>query len=158
MRRSFIAKMNKPVVSVVMIVCNVERFLAEAIQSILDQTFREFEFLVVDFGSTDKSKSIVSSFAVKDERIKLFEIANCGLAEARNAGCFLAQGRYIAMIDADDISLPERLQWQVEFMEKHPEVGLLGGAREVFDSNGRNLFTWSDPTEDDDRLKITTCS
>jgi len=150
MRRSFIAKMNKPVVSVVMIVCNVERFLAQAIESILGQTFREFEFLIVDFGSTDNSKSIVSSFAAKDERIKLCEIPNCGLAEARNAGCFLAQGKYIAMIDADDISLPERLRWQVEFMEQHQEVGLLGGAREVFDSKGRTLFTWSDPTEDEE--------
>src|SRR5579864_6120600 len=114
----------KPVVSVVMIVYNVERFLGEAIQSILGQTFREFEFLIVDFGSTDESKSIVSSFAAKDRRIKLHEIQNCGLAEARNAGCSLAQGKYIAIIDADDISLPERLRWQVDFMEKHPEVGL----------------------------------
>jgi glycosyl transferase family 2 len=138
----------KPVVSVVMIVYNVERFLGEAIQSILGQTFREFEFLIVDFGSTDESKSIVSSFAAKDRRIKLHEIQDCGLAEARNAGCSLAQGKYIAIIDADDISLPERLRWQVDFMEKHPEVGLLGGARDVFDSKGRTLCTWSQPTED----------
>jgi cellulose synthase/poly-beta-1,6-N-acetylglucosamine synthase-like glycosyltransferase len=129
--------MNKPVVSVVMIVCNVERFLAEAIESILGQTFRDFEFLIVDFGSTDKSKSIVSSFAEKDQR-------NCGLAEARNAGCFLAQGRYIAIIDADDISLPERLMWQVEFMDKHPEVGLLSGTTEWIDSEGRSLFVNDD--------------
>jgi hypothetical protein len=138
----------KPVVSVVMIVCNAERFLAEAIESILGQTFREFEFLIVDFGSTDDSKSIVSGFAAKDKRIRPLEIRNCGLAEARNAGCLLAQGKYIAIIDADDISLPERLRWQVDFMEKHSEVGLLGGAREVFDSKGRTLFTWGEPTED----------
>jgi glycosyltransferase involved in cell wall biosynthesis len=140
--------MNKPIVSVVMIVCNVERFVAEAIDSILKQTFREFEFLIVDFGSTDKSKAITSTFAAKDNRIKLHEIPNCGLAEARNAACFLAHGRYIAIIDADDISLPDRLKWQVEFMEKHPEVGLLGGAREWVDSKGRSLFTIGDQPEE----------
>jgi hypothetical protein len=140
--------MNKPAVSVVMVVCNVERYLAEAIESILGQIFREFEFVIVDFGSTDSSKSIVSSFAAKDDRIKLHEIPNCGLAEARNAGCFLAQGKYIAIMDADDISLPQRLMWEVEFMEKHPEVGLVGGGREWFNANGGTLFINADPTDD----------
>jgi glycosyltransferase involved in cell wall biosynthesis len=140
--------MNKPIVSVVMIVRNVERFLAEAIESILGQTFAEFEFIIVDFGSTDKSKSIVSGYAAKDTRIKLHEIPNCGIAEARNAGGFLAKGKYIAIMDADDVSLPERLMWEVEFMEGHPEVGLLGGAREWIDATGRPLFVNGDPTDD----------
>ena len=122
-----------------MIVCNYERFLAEAIESILGQTFRDFEFLIVDYGSTDESKTIISSFAAKDKRIKLHEIPNCGLPEARNAGCFLAQGRYIAIMDADDISLPERLKWEVEFMEKHPEVGVVGGGVESIDATGASL-------------------
>jgi hypothetical protein len=140
--------MNKPVVSVVMVVCNVERFLAEAIESILKQTFREFEFVIVDFGSTDRSKTIVSAYAAKDNRIKLHEIPHCGLAEARNAGCFLAQGKYIAIMDADDVSLPERLMWEVEFMERHPQVGLVGGAREWIDATGRSLFINGDEAED----------
>jgi hypothetical protein len=144
-----LSKMNKPLVSVVMIVCNYGRFLAEAIESILGQTFRDFEFLIVDYGSTDESKSIAASFAAKDSRINLHEIPNCSLPEARNAGCFLAQGKYIAIIDADDISLPERLMWQVEFMERHPGVGLLGGAREWFDSKNRPLFVPGEPTADD---------
>jgi glycosyltransferase involved in cell wall biosynthesis len=129
----------KPVVSVVMVVCNVERFLAEAIESILAQTFRDFEFIVVDYGSTDRSKSIISSFAAQDERIKLHEIPNCSLPEARNAGCFLAQGKYIALIDADNISLPDRLKWGVEFLEKHPEVGVVGGGMEAIDATGASL-------------------
>ncbi|MFY9730881.1 MAG: glycosyltransferase family A protein [Candidatus Acidiferrales bacterium] len=140
--------MSKPVVSVVMIVCNVERFLAEAIESILAQTFREFEFLIVDYGSTDNSKAIVFGYAAKDERIKLHEIPNCSLPEARNAACFLAQGKYIAIMDADNISLPERLMWEVDFMEKHPKVGLVGGARVWIDSKGRPLVTYGEPTED----------
>ena len=100
--------MNEPVVSVAMVVCNVERFLAEAIESILAQTYRDFEFVIVDFGSTDRSKEIIAGYAAKDSRVKLHEIPHCGLAEARNAGCFLAQGQYIAIMDADDVSLPER--------------------------------------------------
>src|SRR5271169_6728077 len=98
-----------------MVVCNVDRFLAESIESILGQTFREFEFIIVDFGSTDNSKSIISSYATRDSRIKLRVVPHCGLAEARNAGCFLAQGQYIAIMDADDVSLPNRLLWEVEF-------------------------------------------
>src|SRR5579872_1875194 len=120
--------MSEPLVSVVMVVCNVERFLAEAIESVLGQTFHAFEFIIVDFGSTDKSQGIASSYAAKDARIRLHQIPHCGLAEARNAGCFLARARYIAIQDADDTSLPDRLLWQTDFMEKHAGVGLLGGA------------------------------
>ena len=140
--------MNTPLVSVVMVTYNVERFLAEAIESILKQTFEDFEFIIVDFGSTDKSKTIASGYAATDSRIRLHEVPICGLAEARNAGCSLAQGRYIAIMDADDISLPGRLTWQIDFMEKHPEVGVLGGATEWIDTFGRSLRIERFPTED----------
>lgn len=139
--------MNEPLVSVAMVVCNVDRFLAEAIESILGQTFREFEFVIVDFGSTDKSKAIISSYAGRDDRIRFHEIPHCGLAEARNAACFRAQGRYIAIMDADDIAVKERLAWQVSFMEEHPEVAVLGGAVEWIDSCGRPVLTMRPPTE-----------
>jgi hypothetical protein len=121
-----------------MVVCNVERFLAEAIESILGQTFREFEFIIVDFGSTDRSKEIIASYAAKDSRIKLHQIPHCRLAEARNASCFLAQGEYIAIMDADDVSLPDRLMWQVDFMEKHPRVGVVCGGVELIDGAGES--------------------
>lgn len=102
--------MQNPPISVVMVVCNADRFLAEAIESILGRTFSEFEFIIVDFGSTDKSRSIISSYAAKDSRVKFHTISNCSLAEARNSGCFLAQGRYIAIMDADDVSVQGRLK------------------------------------------------
>ena len=137
--------MSEPVVSVVLVVCNVERFLSEAIESILGQTFREFEFIIVDFGSTDKSKEIVSSYAAKDSRVRLHEIPHCGLAEARNAGCFLARGKYIAIVDADDVSLPDRLMWEVEFLEKHPEVGVVGGAVNWIDAAGTPMTNFVPP-------------
>jgi len=138
----------KPVVSVVMVTCNVERFLAESIESILDQTFRQFEFIIVDFGSTDKSKAIASNYAARDGRIKLHTIPKCSLPEARNEGGFLAQGEYIAIMDADDVSLPNRLLWQVEFMEKRPEVGVLGGAVQWVDAAGRPLRKMQHPLRD----------
>jgi hypothetical protein len=136
--------MKTPSVSVVMVVCNVERFLSEAIESILGQTYRDFEFVIVDFGSSDKSKEIISSYAARDSRIKLHQISHCGLAEARNYACALAQGRYIAIMDADDISVPERLAWEVEFLEGHPQVGVVGGAVDWVDATGRSLqSTWT---------------
>ncbi len=150
--------MTTPLVSVVMVVCNVEGFLAEAIESILAQTFREFEFVIVDFGSIDKSKEIISSYAAKDSRIKFHEISHCRLSEARDAAARRASGKYIAITDADDISLPDRLLWQVEFMEAHPQVGVVGGGVEFIDAVGRPLtsavtafgINLNNPTENSD--------
>jgi hypothetical protein len=142
--------MSTPLVSVAMVVCNVDRFLAEAIESVLGQTFREFEFIIVDFGSTDRSKSIISKYAATDSRIRFHEIPHCGLAEARNAACFRAQGKYIAIVDADDVSLPNRLLWEVEFMEIHQEVGVVGGAVECIDAAGKTVIAWGNPTTDRD--------
>jgi hypothetical protein len=140
--------MNQPLVSVVVVVCNVDRFLTESIESILGQTFREFELIILDFGSTDNSKSIISSYADRDSRVKFHEVPPCGLAEARNAVCSLARGRYIAVMDADDIALEGRLMWQVAFMENHPEVGVLGGAIQWIDATGRPLRIDPRPTQD----------
>ena len=131
-----------------MAVCTVERFLAEAIESVLRQSFTDFEFIIVDFGSTDNSKVIAASYAAKDDRIRLSEIPNCVLPAARNAACALARGRYIAVMDADDICLPDRLRWEVEFMEQHPKVGLLGGAVEWIDDGDRLLGRQDVPCED----------
>lgn len=146
--------MSQPLVSVVMVVCNVERFLAESIESILGQTFRDFEFIILDYGLTDDSKAIVSRYAAKDSRIKLREIPHCGLAEARNTVSFLAQGRYIAVMDADDVSMPDRLKWESEFMEGHPEIGIVGGAIQWIDGTGKALRVDSRPTHDDEIKEV----
>jgi glycosyltransferase involved in cell wall biosynthesis len=141
-------KTDQPIVSVVLVIRNVERYLAEAIESILHQTFHDFEFIIVDFGSTDKSKEIAGGFAAKDERIKLSEIPPCSYIEAKVAACSLPKGRYIAIQDADDLSLPDRLETEVGFLESHPKVGLLGGAVQWIDSQGKRLETPADyPTE-----------
>jgi Glycosyl transferase family 2 len=139
----------KPLVSVVMVICNVEKFVSEAIESILAQTFRGFEFIIVDFGSTDKTREIAAGYAARDQRIRLSDVPPCSYIEAKIAACALPQGRYIAIQDADDISLPDRLQAEVDFMLKHPEVGLLGGAIEKIDSAGNRLAIANEyPTED----------
>ncbi len=144
--------MDGPRISVVMVTRNVERFLAESIESILSQTFTDFEFIIVDFGSTDRTVPIISSYVAKDSRVKLHEISSCGLAEARNAGCSLALGQYIAIMDADDISIPERLMLEIAYMEAHSEVGLLGGITECIDAAGAPLAIRSHdfPFEDDE--------
>jgi glycosyltransferase involved in cell wall biosynthesis len=150
--------MTPPPVSVVMVVCNVERFLAEALESILVQTFRDFEFLILDFGSTDGTKSIVSRYAKLDARIRVHEVSPCGLAEARNAVSFLAQGRYVAVQDADDISLPERLEVEVQFLESHPTVGVVGSATQWIDPHGNLLWVHRVPTKDlEIRQALLTC-
>ncbi|MGZ8906047.1 MAG: glycosyltransferase [Methylobacter sp.] len=140
--------MPTPLVSVVMCVLNGERFLREAVESILDQSFRDFEFIVINDGSTDSTASILDSFERIDSRVRVYHQENMGLVESLNRGCGLAQGKYIARMDADDISVINRLMWQVEFMEKHPEVGVLGGAAEIIDIIGKSLGTSVNPIED----------
>ena len=114
-----------PLVTVLMPVYNGEKYLKEAIESILNQTFRNFEFLIIDDGSTDNSVKIIQSF--NDLRIRLIRNeSNIGLIKTLNKGLKLSNGKYIARMDCDDVSLPKRLSAQVNFMEKHPEIGVCG--------------------------------
>src|SRR5208283_112027 len=138
---------NKPpLVSVVMVICSVERFLAEAIESVLSQSFHDFEFIILDYGSTDRSKDIGLAYATKDSRIKLHTTPPCTYIEAKIVVCSLAQGRYIAVQDADDNSFPDRLLWEVEFMEKNPDVAVLGTAAHWINAEGRLLLVFEPPT------------
>jgi glycosyltransferase involved in cell wall biosynthesis len=117
--------MNAPVVSVVMAAYNAEAFLAEAINSILAQTFTDFEFIIVDDGSTDDTGELLACYAAREPRISVVSNhTNLGLARSLNCGLEAARGRYIARQDADDVSLPHRLEKQVAFMDNHAEVGV----------------------------------
>ncbi|EKE02185.1 MAG: glycosyl transferase family 2 [uncultured bacterium] len=114
-----------PKVSVIMSVYNAEKYLKDSIQSILSQTYKNFEFLIIDDGSTDKSVEIIETF--KDARIKLIKNKeNLGVSLSRNKALNMAAGEYIVTMDADDISLPKRIAKQVKFMDKNPEVGICG--------------------------------
>jgi glycosyl transferase family 2 len=118
---------SHPIVTVLMPVYNSSAYLPEAIESILAQTFGDFEFLIVDDGSTDRTWQILTEYRRRDARIRLARNqANIGLTRCLNAGLAQAQGDYIARMDGDDISVPERLARQVAFMEQHPRVGICG--------------------------------
>ena len=116
-----------PLVSVVMPVYNSEKFVAEAIDSILGQTLTDFEFIIVDDGSTDSSPAIIQSRAQQDPRIRFIQHAeNRGHAAARNTGMERVSGRFITGMDSDDISLPLRFERQAACLEAHPEIGAVG--------------------------------
>lgn len=116
-----------PYVTVLMSVYNGEEYLEEAIASILNQTFRDFEFLIIDDSSTDGTAVILASYSRSDSRvIVVTNESNIGLPRSLNKGLALAHGKYIARMDADDISLPERLEKQVQCMDNNPEIGVCG--------------------------------
>ncbi len=127
-----------PLVSVVMSVFDGEAWLAESVESILAQTERDLELVVVDDGSTDGSGEILAELARRDPRIRLFRNeANQGQAAALNRGLEASGGRYVARMDADDVAEPERLAAQIAWLERRPEVGLLGTAVRRIDDEGR---------------------
>jgi len=138
--------MNKPRVSVVMAVYNSERYLTEAIDSLLSQTLGDFEFIIVDDGSFDGSGEIIRAF--DDSRIRLKRQENKGLAAALNSGIAMARGVFVARMDADDHSLPERLLEQVEFLDAHPEVVAVGSAAIIMDADGCEICVFRNPEED----------
>jgi glycosyltransferase involved in cell wall biosynthesis len=127
-----------PKITVLMPVYNGQRYLAEAIESILVQTFTDFEFLVINDGSTDSSREIICSF--DDPRIRLVDNPNnMGLSKSLNRGLDFARGEYIARQDCDDVSLPERIERQVAYLNAQPEIALLGSYGESIDQYGNRL-------------------
>jgi len=120
-----------------MSVHNGERYLEKAIESILGQTFTNFEFIIVDDGSTDSSFSIIQTYAAKDQRIRFASQTNKGLTKTLNQMLNQAQGDLIARIDADDIALPERLERQVAFLQREPDVVCVGSSLDWIDEKGR---------------------
>lgn len=124
----------KPMVSVVMPAYNGERFIARAIQSIIDQTYGNWELVIVDDCGNDQTMDIVKSF--HDDRIRvLYNKKNEGIAYSRNKAIENSKGKYIAILDDDDIALPDRLDIQVDYLESHPEIGVVGGRAYWIDEN-----------------------
>lgn len=122
-----------PKISVLMPAYNSEAYIAEAIESILNQTFSDFEFLIINDGSTDKTADIVAQYAKVDKRIKFIDNKkNQGLIAVLNQGLDLARGEYIARMDSDDISMPERFEKQISYMDANPDVGMVGTAGQNF--------------------------
>ncbi|MEJ5210015.1 MAG: glycosyltransferase [Burkholderiales bacterium] len=132
---------NNPLLSVVMPVFNAEAYVAEAVESILGQSVRNFEFIIIDDGSTDNSLSILKRYAAQDTRIRLISHENRGLVETLNEGIALARGEWIARMDADDVAMPDRFRLQLAALERE-KADFCGGAVECF---GAWRTVWSYP-------------
>ena len=146
--RTSLTETRAPLVSVVMPVYNGEKFLSEAIESVLAQTFADFEFIIVDDGSSDRSAQIVRSYAKSETRIRFIQQErNLGHADARNRGHELATGEYIAVMDCDDICLPRRLETQIDFLRRNPAIGALGAGAQAVAEDRRPLFKFDLPEE-----------
>lgn len=126
---------------------NAALYLDEAVTSILNQTFRDFEFIIVNDGSADDTASILDKYEKADGRIRVYHQENQGMIAALNRACRLARGEYIARMDADDVSFVNRLERQVEYIERHPQTGIVGTWIYNIDQNGSVKRAWCPPTD-----------
>jgi len=125
-----------PLISVILPVYNAEKYLKESMDSILSQTFSDFEFIIINDGSKDKSADIIKSYS--DSRIVYIEQQNMGLANTLNKGLAIAKGKYIARQDNDDVSHKDRFKKQIEFLEKNPTIALVGTWAKIIDELGND--------------------
>jgi glycosyltransferase involved in cell wall biosynthesis len=133
--------MQGPALSVAMSVYNNAPYVAAAIESILDQTFTDFEFLIVNDGSTDGSGAIIDGYAARDPRIRAIHQDNCGFIASLNRIIAEARAPLIARMDGDDICLPERFALQMAFLENHPGYGVIGSLADAIDTDGNPLVS-----------------
>lgn len=147
---------NKPIVSIILPVYNGAKYVKLAIESVLQQSFSDFELIIINDGSTDGSLEIIKSF--KDSRIKIVDQENKGLIKTLNEGIALSRAEYIARIDADDIwSSPEKLIKQIEYIRKNTTCAVVGTYSKVIDENGKEISNLEYPKTDQEiRSKILT--
>ena len=143
--------MHKPIVSVILPVYNEEKYIGSAVDSILSQSLKNIELIIIDDGSTDKTLSILQTYK-KDSRVRIVSQENSGLATALNNGIAISQGKYIARQDADDLSVQDRLEKQVNYMDLHPDIGILGSNYHTIDENDNILATTDIFTHPIDKL------
>ncbi len=136
-------KMNQPKVSVIMSVYNGEKFLSIAIESILNQSYTDFEFIIIDDCSTDESLKIINTYAQQDNRIKIItrdqNIGIKGFIKNLNYGISIAKGKYIARMDQDDISSENRFLQQASFLDNHPEIAMVGAQINFINEKGEKI-------------------
>lgn len=127
-------------ISVIMAAYNTERYIEQAIKSILKQSFNDFEIIVVDDASTDKTAEVIAKLAKEDSRIKLIRNKkNLGLTKNLNIALKKAKGEYIARMDADDVALPQRFAKQVTFLDKHKEIALVGTWADIINNKNKRV-------------------
>lgn len=128
-----------PLVSVVMTAYNASNTITESVKSVLDQTYNDFELIIINDGSTDNTKEIVSK--IKDPRIVLIDLQNQGPSIARDIAVKKSKGKYIAILDSDDIALPDRLEKQVDYLNSHTDYVLVGSNAIIIDKNHEYIYT-----------------
>ncbi|MDP5134943.1 glycosyltransferase [Rheinheimera baltica] len=136
---------KSPEISVILPVYNASVYLAEALQSILKQSFTDFELILINDGSTDNSESIILQFCNADERIRYISRENRGLIASLNEGISLSRGNFIARMDADDIAESTRFESQYNFLQRHIKVAALGTAYQLIDHSGRVIGSRKPP-------------
>lgn len=132
--------MSAPAISVILPVFNGARFLREALDSLLSQTFSDFEIIAVDDGSTDRSAEVLAEFAAHDSRVRVISRPNTGIVGALADACSAARGEFLARMDADDICMPARFASQIAYIRTHPECVAVGGAVVFTDPEARPLL------------------
>lgn len=140
------ADTTTPTISVILPAYNCDRYIAAAVQSILDQTFTDFELIIIDDGSVDQTAAVIRGF--DDPRIRFIQNeTNTGLVSTLNKGVQLSTGKLIARMDGDDISASERFERQVYYLEEHPEIGLVTSTAELMDEEDKPMDPWKDDVE-----------
>ncbi len=139
-------------VSIIIPCYNYGHLIEETVQSVIDQTFRELEVIIIDDGSTDNTKEVVKKLVEKDGRVQLHSFENTGLGESRNRGLSIAKGQYIQFLDADDLVEKRKFEVQVAIFDKHPQVDVVYGSvryftTEPYNPNDRKLTYWGPDKE-----------
>ena len=135
-----------PLVSVVMPVHDALPYLDEAIESVAGQTYGHLEIVTVDDGSTDGSSETLARLQAADSRARVIEQPHAGFVVALKHACDVARGTYLARLDADDVAFPDRIERQVDYLEGHPDIALVGGGAVFVDTNGKEFATVGYPT------------
>src|SRR5579862_9611696 len=148
--------------SVILPVYNSDRFIRQSVQSILNQTFRDFELIIIDDGSKDKTEEILKSFkdkqSLRDKSLKRIKIIknpkNLGVAKSLNIGLKESKGEYVARCDADDINIKDRFKKQVNFLDKHPDYVLVGSQAELINNSDKKISDTNLPVADKEIRKM----
>jgi len=143
----------EPLITVLMPAYNAAAYIKEAVDSVLSQSYKDFELLIINDGSTDETPSILDSY--HDHRVRVVHQANIKLIKTLNKGLVLARGKWIARFDADDICYPNRLEMQIKFLQEHPDHILVGSDADYLDEEGNYLFTFKNNLYSDDEIKAT---
>ena len=146
-------------VTVIMPVYNASKYLDKSIQSILNQTYKDFKFIILNDGSTDNSLDIIKKYSNIDSRIELVDKPNSGAASSFNYGLKICNSKYIARMDSDDISMPDRLHVQINYLEKYKNIDVLGSAIKTIDENDnelKSIFFPDNYSDIIDRMDLTS--